>query len=230
MRGSISVKRGEEWVMFAFDAEANTPVTMILDELNSREPLTDVNGDEVEPIEWECSCGQDVCGSCAMVINGSPRLACSAFFGEVGPNLRVEPLSKFPLISDLRVDRSRISAMLSSMKVWIEEGEDARVLDVEMQYLSASCKLCGCCLEVCPNYSGKGRFFGAVSMNACFRITSQLKGEAERERLSLFGRHGDAGCSKAFACEAVCPAEIPLSVLISRLNRKRFCSVFRRGR
>lgn len=228
MRGTISVKRNGRWVKFAIDAGVNTPVTMILDELNSRDSLTDVNGNAEEPIIWECSCGQGICGSCAMVINGSPKLACSTFFGEVGPDVKVEPLSKFPLAADLKVDRSLISEYLSEMKIWIE-GDDARVSDVDMQYVSASCMLCGCCLEVCPNYSGKGKFFGAVGMNACFRAAEQLSGAAKRERLSYFAKHGDAGCSKAFACESVCPAKIPLSVVISRLNRERFLSIFRRN-
>lgn len=229
MKGTISVKRGGRWVKFAIEADANTPVTMILDELNSRDPLTDTTGNAEEPILWECSCEQAVCGSCAMVINGMPKLACSTFFGEVGPNVRVEPLSKFPLIADLHVDRAPLHAALSDMRVWVDEGADARVRDVDMQYLAASCMLCGCCLEVCPNYSGKGRFYGASGMNACFRAAEQLDGVTRRERLAEFGRHGDAGCSKSLACQMVCPAKIPLSVLISRMNRSRIQSVFRRG-
>jgi succinate dehydrogenase / fumarate reductase iron-sulfur subunit len=90
--------------------------------------------------------------------------------------------------------------------------------------------LCGCCLEVCPNYSGEGKFFGAVGMNACFRTAEQLSGSAKRERLSYFAKHGDAGCSKSLACQVVCPAKIPLSVVISRLNRERFLSVFYRNK
>ena len=229
MKGTISVKRCGRWAKFSIDAEANTPVTMILDELNSRETLLEADGSPAEPIVWECSCDQGVCGSCAMVINGSPRLACSAFFGEVGPDVKVEPLSKFPLVADLKVDRSPISKALSEMKIWLED-DDALVSDVDMQYTSASCMLCGCCLEVCPNYSGEGKFFGAVGMNACFRIAEQLSGSAKRERLSYFAKHGDAGCSKSLACQVVCPAKSPLSVVISRLNRERFLSVFYRNK
>lgn len=227
MKGTISVKRNGKWVKFSIEADANTQVTMILDELNSRNPITDVDGSPAEPIVWECSCVQGVCGSCAMVINGSPRLACSTFFGEVGPDVRVEPLSKFPLVADLKVDRSPISKAFSDMKIWLED-EDALVSDVDMQYVSASCMLCGCCLEVCPNYSGDGKFYGAVGMNACFRIAEQLSGAAKRERLLEFAKHGDSGCSKSLACQFVCPAKIPLSVVISRLNRERFLSIFRR--
>ena len=227
MKGTISVKRNGRWVKFAVEAEANTPVTMLLDELNSRDPLVDINGKPEEPIEWECSCGQKVCGSCAMVINGVPKLACSTFFGEIGPDVTVEPLSKFPLIADLRVDRKPLFDTLTEMKIWLEE-DDAVIGDVDLQYASASCMLCGCCLEVCPNYSGRGKFFGAAGMNACFRIASQLEGAAKRQRLKEFAKHGDAGCSKSLACEMNCPAKVPLSVLISQMNRERFLSVFRR--
>ena len=226
MKGTISVKRDGKWVTFSGEYEATTPVTVILSELNSRDPLLDVKGREVEPIEWECSCGQKVCGACAMVINGTPRLACSTFFGEAGPDIRLEPLSKFPLIADLKVDRTQMYDSLSEMKLWLDEGVDAKVRNIDLQYASASCMLCGCCLEICPNYTGRGKFFGAAGMNACFRIADQLDGAARRARLKEFARHGDSGCSKSLSCGQVCPQNIPLAVLISRMNRDRIISMF----
>lgn len=217
MKGIISVKRGKSFVKFTGDFNPEMPITAILDEINSRVPLVDDDGLEVSPIEWECSCQQKICGSCAMVINGVPRLACSTFFKDVGPKVVLKPLSKFPVIADLKVDRTQIYNSLSRMSLWLDE-EDAKVRNVDLQYTSANCMTCGCCLEICPNYPGVGEFFGATGMNACFRIVDQLSGDARKKRLKEFAKHGSSGCSKALSCETVCPAEIPLSVMISRLN------------
>jgi succinate dehydrogenase / fumarate reductase iron-sulfur subunit len=174
---------------------------------------------------------QAVCGGCAMVINGVPALACATFADEVkGRELVLEPLSKFPVVADLMVDRSIIYENLISAKANLDSVAKNDARHHEQQYSVAKCLKCGLCLEVCPNYSGEGKFFGAVGMNACFRTAEQLSGSAKRERLSYFAKHGDAGCSKSLACQVVCPAKIPLSVVISRLNRERFLSVFYRNK
>lgn len=63
-----------------------------------------------------------MCGACAMVINGVPRLACSAFLRDIkGDELTLEPLSKFPVIDDLIVDRSIIESNLHRARAYLGE-------------------------------------------------------------------------------------------------------------
>ena len=121
---------------------------------NKREFLTDVKGEVAFPIAWECGCEQKKCGACAMVINDVPRLACSAFLGEIGNNNQIilEPLSKFPIVEDLIVDRSSMFIVLKNLKLWLEEEANISQWSHEAQYPSSRCIMCGCCLEICPNY------------------------------------------------------------------------------
>ena len=65
-------------------------------------------GEKVAPVVWECSCLEEVCGSCTMVINGQVRQSCSALIDKLEEPIRLEPMSKFPVIRDLAVDRSRM--------------------------------------------------------------------------------------------------------------------------
>ncbi|MEG0391307.1 MAG: 2Fe-2S iron-sulfur cluster-binding protein [Anaerovoracaceae bacterium] len=176
-------------------------------------------------IIWECSCNQKICGSCAMVINGVPMLACGAFVGAVAKKGEIElsPLKKFATICDLKVDRSDIYEYMKEMKLWLTEDAVVNERENNAQYLAASCALCGCCLEVCTNYTGKGSFYGAAIMNQTFRVSTQ-EGDASARKglLKKYSKHGSGGCSKSLACEKICPQKLPLGITISKMNKLKF--------
>ena len=62
---------------------------------------------------WECNCLEEVCGACTMIINGRVRQACTALIHKLDQPIVLEPMSKFPVVRDLYVDRSR---MFESLK------------------------------------------------------------------------------------------------------------------
>ena len=206
------------WQSFNYDGEKHVTVSAVLDALNYTDDLFDIDGKPADRIRWECSCMQAVCGGCAMVINGVPALACETFADEVGGNeLLLEPLSKFPVIADLIVDRSLIYKQLNEAKAYLE-GEllkDKREHD--HQYSVAKCLKCGLCLEVCPNYHPGAAFFGAVLANESYLIASQTK---DPEAVKEYKTHFAAGCSKALSCQKVCPAGIETLTSIIKMNRK----------
>ncbi|MEJ2396598.1 MAG: 2Fe-2S iron-sulfur cluster-binding protein, partial [Candidatus Thiodiazotropha sp.] len=78
------------------------------------------DGTQVDPVAWEFNCMEEVCGACSMVINGRPRQACSTLIDNLEQPIRLEPLSKFPVIRDLMVDRSRMFSDLRKVRAWIE--------------------------------------------------------------------------------------------------------------
>src|SRR5690242_655337 len=70
-------------------------------------------------IAYDSNCLEEVCGSCAMLINGRARMACSALVDKLEQPIRVAPLSKFPLVRDLQVDRSVLFENLKRTKAWV---------------------------------------------------------------------------------------------------------------
>jgi succinate dehydrogenase / fumarate reductase iron-sulfur subunit len=109
------------WQSFEYNGPKHVTVSAILDALNYTDDLFDIEGNSASRIRWECSCMQSVCGGCAIVINGTPRLACAAYADEIkGNELVLEPLSKFPVIADLVVDRSIIYENLNKAKAFLE--------------------------------------------------------------------------------------------------------------
>ncbi len=81
-------------------------------------PVT-AEGHATTPVTYDSNCLEEICGSCAMRINGKARMACSALVDNLEQPIRVEPLSKFPLVRDLQVDRSVLFENLKAVKAWV---------------------------------------------------------------------------------------------------------------
>lgn len=208
------------WQSFAYDGPKHVTVSAILDALNYTDDLYDTEGKPAPRIRWECSCMQAVCGGCAMIINGVPALACATFADQVkGKELVLEPLSKFPVVEDLMVDRSIIHENLIKTKAYLEGAAINDKKQHAQQYSTAKCLKCGLCLEVCPNYHPGAEFHGAVLANESYLITS-LSAEKNRSLTKAYKTHFGAGCSKALSCQKVCPAGIETLTSVLRMNRK----------
>ena len=140
------------WQSFSYNGPLHVTVSAVLDAINYTDDIFDTEGNSTSRVRWECSCLQAVCGGCAIVINGVPRLACNTFVDEVTKTDRVlEPLSKFPVVADLMVDRSIIYENLNNAKAYIESQSVNSKQSHDHQYSVAKCLKCGLCLEVCPN-------------------------------------------------------------------------------
>lgn len=204
---------------FRYEGDAQT-VAQMLNELNKRVPFTDIVGEQATPVEWECSCLSKKCGACAMLINGIPRLACSAFLNKLkGRIITLEPLSKFPVIRDLIVDRSYVFEMMKKLNIWLENGSWGTEYTHEQRYNSAKCIMCGCCLEVCPNFSINAEFAGAVAPVNTFRILDQLRDSGHIQTIAdNYIKYYFDGCGKSFACHNICPLGLPVEELMVRSN------------
>lgn len=214
--------------LYETDSDSATVATA-LSELNSRDKLTDINGEMTDRIVWECSCLQKKCGACAMVINGKPCLACDTrLYGNKA--VRVEPLRKFPLIADLMVNRDIIFDDLKQMKAWSEEELTAEDKKNDLMYEASRCLQCGCCLEVCPNFVTGGDFCGMSAMVPSSRLLTGMDKRSARELRRQFGRRITDGCGKSFACRNICPAGIDIEKLMARSNAAVLWSFFLKNR
>ena len=209
------------WQSFEYKGSTHVSVSAVLDALNYTDDLYDVEGNPASRIRWECSCMQGVCGGCAIVINNKPALACSTFLKDIkGDELVLEPLSKFPVISDLMVDRSIIYRNLNKVKAYLNDRSEALAKDYPHRYQVAKCLKCGLCLEVCPNYSYGTDFFGAVFANDAYLLYSNQTND-KKELIKSYNEHFVSNCSKALSCQSVCPAKIETLTSILKMNRAK---------
>ena len=225
MKVNLKIRRQKaggpaRWEDFTVDCQSDCTVTRLLDSINDKDVIMTTEGKQTTPIVWECSCNQKLCGACAMVINRRPMLACSAFVRDLGENITLTPLSKFPLVEDLQCDRSILYENQKRLRMFLQGDALKNKKDNEMSYQASRCMMCGCCLEVCENYHS-GDYFGAEAMvNSYKMIALESDRAARRAKTKEIIKHGINGCSKSLACRDVCPAEIPIGETISALGRK----------
>jgi succinate dehydrogenase / fumarate reductase, iron-sulfur subunit len=151
------------WERHQVDYEENMNVISVLQKIASQ--ATTVEGQKTAPVAWDCGCLEEVCGSCTMVINGRVRQSCSALVDrlleENGNEIELRPMTKFPVIRDLMIDRSRMFNALKRVKAWVPvdsyydmgPGERQSRSQQEEAYPLSECMTCGCCLEACPQYT-----------------------------------------------------------------------------
>lgn len=196
-------------------------------------------GRETTPVAYDSGCLEEVCGSCAMVINGRVRPACSALVEQVVDEhgtISLEPMRAFPSVRDLAVDRARMFDAVKRLRAWVPidgtydlgPGPKESQATQETRYALSTCMSCGCCLEACPQYLAEPdpkawptAFVGAAAISQARLFNMHRTGaELAPARLDvLMGPGGVNDCGNAQNCVKVCPKEIPLTESIAAIGR-----------
>jgi succinate dehydrogenase / fumarate reductase iron-sulfur subunit len=150
------------WQTFSVDHETGLNVTSVLQRISARPTTSD--GEKVAPVAYDSGCLEEVCGSCTMRVNGRVRQACSALVDRLleddPTGIELRPMSKFPVVRDLCVDRHRLFRALEKLQCWVPvdgyydmgSGPKQSSDQQEQNYPLSQCMSCGCCLEACPQY------------------------------------------------------------------------------
>ena len=208
-----------------FDLRWRPGMNVITGLMDISENAVDRFGKPTIPVTCDSNCLEEVCGSCAMLINGRAAMACSALVHKLKQPIRLEPLSRFPVVRDLAVDRSVLFENLKRVKAWVpvdgtyDLGPGPRI-DPESQekaYPLSRCISCCLCLEVCPQVTRATGFVGAAVLNQVRLFNEHPTGKAlKTERLhALMGNGGIHECAYAQNCVQICPKGIPLTTSIS---------------
>ncbi len=174
---------------------------------------------------WSCRMG--VCGSCGMMVNGTPVLTCATFLETFAPGpIRVEPLANFPVQRDLIIEMDSFLEKLKSVKPWIIRKEEKAVADGE--YLQTPSQLadykqysmcinCMLCYSACPIFGLEPGFTGPAAIALAQRYNLDNRDEGERERLEkLSTEEGIWQCTFVGECSAVCPKSVDPAGAIQR--------------
>ena len=206
-----------------------------------RNPVT-VDRKTTTPVIWDSNCLEEVCGACTMIVNGRVRQGCSAMIDTLTQPIKLEPMAKFPVVRDLRVDRTRIFEAFKRVHAWIDvdgtydtgPGPRYSQEQADIRYSLSRCMACGCCMDACPNYGPQSDFIGAAAISQARLFNTHPTGAmtADTRLQALQDPGGIGGCGLAQNCVKVCPKEIPLTTSISDMmkdtSKFAFRSLFRR--
>ncbi len=222
---------GTQWQTFEVPHEDGMNITTVLQRIAAK-PVT-VSHERTTPVAYDACCLEEVCGACTMVINGRVRQACSALVDGLladSPGVvELRPMTKFPVVRDLVVDRQRMFESLTRVKAWVrvdgyhDIGPGPRVAPhvQDEAYPLSRCMTCGCCVEACPQFNSKSPFIGPATISQAILFNMHPTGALDKgDRLTvLSGPGGIVDCGNSQNCVKVCPKDIPLTDSIAKAGR-----------
>ena len=197
--------------------------------------LNDIREHQDPSLQFDFVCRAGICGSCAMVINGQPDLACRTLTSNFEKGeIKLLPLPGFELIGDLSVNTGKfMRAMSERVESWIhdkyadhvnfEQLEERMDPDVaEEIYELERCVECGCCLSACATKRMREDFLGAVGFMRLARFSIDPRDKrTDEEFYEIMGDDdGVFGCMTLLGCEDYCPKDLPHQTQIAYLRRK----------
>lgn len=212
------------------DASEDSSFLEMLDALNEKLIL-----DGKDPVAFDFDCREGICGSCNLVINGTPHgkqqatTTCQQYMRDYKDEkeLWVEPwrATAFPVIKDLIVDRTAFDRIIQAGGyVPIRTGSacEANTLPIEKEvadaaFDAATCIGCGACVAVCPNASAT-LFVAAKVAHLSTLPQGQMDKNRPAKMLEAMELEGFGSCSNYRECERVCPKEIKVTT-ITTMNR-----------
>ena len=176
---------------------------------------------------WSCRMG--VCGSCGMMVDGEPKLTCSVFLRDYhGREIRVQPLSNFPVMRDLVVDISGFLDKLQAVQPWIIRDRESPVTEGEYPqspgqlaaYKSfTACINCMLCYSACPIFGLETDFIGPAALALSYRYNQDSRDQGTTARWNVINDHnGVWQCTFVGECSVVCPKDVDPAAAIQRLK------------
>ena len=212
------------WQTYQLDDAAGMTLFIALGEIREK----------LDPsLQFDFVCRAGICGSCSMLVNGRPALACRTLTQDLGDSFTLAPLPVFELIGDLSVNTGKwMRAMSERLQTWVHQQQqaiDLRRLEARMEPAEAEaiyeldrCIECGCCVAACGTARMREDFVGAVGLNKIARF--RLDPRDDRDDADYYELVGDDdgvfGCMTLLGCHDVCPKQLPLQTQLAFVRRK----------
>ncbi len=184
-------------------------------------------------LAFRTSCRMGICGSCGMLVNNYPHLACHTQIDEFNSDtLTVKPLPNLSIIKDLVTDLTPLFNNHKSIKPYIlrhdteeienptaEFAQTPKALESFLQF--TYCIKCGICVSACPTAASDKLFLGPQALAQCYRYCADTRDEGQQERFPVVDTdHGVWHCHLAGACSEACPKGLDPALAIQLLKRR----------
>ena len=182
---------------------------------------------------WRSSCRMGVCGSCGMLLNGRPGLACTTQILKIATtSLTVAPLPNFAIIRDLVPDLSSMFDKHHLVSPYIIRADEAEIQDPSGEFYQSAeelehylqftyCIKCGCCMAACPTLATDARYLGPMPLTAAERYNADTRDGGQQERAQVTGSsRGAIRCHYAGECSRVCPKGVDPARAVQLLKRR----------
>ena len=215
-------EQDSEPYMQAYELDDVAADTMLLDALISLKT-------QDPSLSFRRSCGEGVCGSDGMNINGKNGLACLTPVADLKQPIEVRPLPGQPIIRDLIIDQEPFFKQYRAARPWLQ----TRGRDPEKERLQSpedrerldglyECILCACCSAACPSFWwNPDKFLGPAALLQACRFIEDSRDEATEQRLDeLEGAYKLYRCHSIMNCVDVCPKQLSPTQAIGKIRKR----------
>ena len=184
-------------------------------------------------LAFRTSCRMGICGSCGMLINNFPHLACHTPVEELRKDmLEIKALPNFAIVKDLISDLTPLFEKHKSVQPYILRSDSQEVEEPSGEFSQspqeledyeqfAYCIKCGICMAGCPTVATDRLFLGPQPLAQAYRYLADSRDEGGKERLlAVDTAHGVWLCHLAGACSEACPKGVDPALAIQLLRRK----------
>ncbi len=189
------------------------------------------------------SCRMGICGSCGVVVNGKPSLACelNAEKTAVDGCVKVEQMRAHPLLKDLVTDFDDFFAKHKAIRPGLYRKDDKEKYEAKKEYKQSQeelnrflpysyCIMCGLCLDACPISNSNAEFLGPQALSQAYRYYADSRDQDGKKRLfDVDALKGIWGCEFAGACSHVCPKGVDPASAIQLLKNEAAKSILENG-
>jgi succinate dehydrogenase / fumarate reductase, iron-sulfur subunit len=184
-------------------------------------------------LAFRTSCRMGICGSCAMMVNDYPKLACHTQIGEFhSSKIAVKALPNFPIIKDLVTDLSSLFEKHKTVKPFIIRHDQTEMEQPTAEFAQlpeeldsfeqfSYCVKCGICIAACPTTGSDKRFLGPQALAQCYHYSTDGRDDGSKERFHVVDSdHGVWRCHLAGACSESCPKGVDPALAIQLLKKR----------
>lgn len=184
---------------------------------NLLQALIEIKSYQDNSLSFRCGCKSGVCGSCAVRVNGTEKLACKT---KIEENDLIEAIKNLPIIKDLVVDVSHETLLIKKANLNIEEKNNETISqeDIKRIDLQSNCILCNICYSACPVFDVNEEFLGPFALSRALRYVNDKKLSNKINVLDSVQTNGIWNCILCGACTLVCPQSIDSKADIMELR------------
>jgi succinate dehydrogenase / fumarate reductase iron-sulfur subunit len=202
------------------------PGTTVLDALHA------IKNTQDNSLAMRFSCRMGVCGSCAMLINGKPGLACNTQVLHVAKTrLCLGPLPNFEIIKDLVPDLKVLFNKHTDLEPFIKRNDTEEMMNPTGEFFQspeelvnylqfAYCIKCGACMAACPTLATDKGYMGPMPLTQAHRYNTDTRDSGFNERKQKCGsKDGAFKCHYAGECSNVCPKGVDPARAVQLLKK-----------
>ena len=185
---------------------------------NLLQALIEIKKETDSTLTFRCGCKSGVCGSCAVKVNGTEKLACKT---NINDNDLIEPMNNTNIIKDLVVDVSHETLLIKKLNLTINSNVQSTKIsqeNIKNIDLQSNCILCNSCHSSCPVYEVNKEFLGPFALTRALRYANDKKLVNKATILDSIQANGIWDCTLCSACTLVCPQSIDPKADIMQLQ------------